>query len=132
MPALFRARITSIASSYASLQVLRLPLVLLAHILGLGSQGVFPAAFAVLDPAFDFRRSQIELAAGDGHRRLALDDIKDQRRLTPGSPALESLLPSFRSSASLSGRATPEQEISGSPHRRLVASGRPFQAPLLL
>lgn len=47
------------------LQVLQLPLVLLAHFPGPGSQGIFHAALAVLDPVFDLRgvRSNCQLPA---------------------------------------------------------------------
>lgn len=67
------------------LQALQLPLV----VFRLGPQHVLRAALAVFGPAPNFRWSQIELVAGRGHRRLALDDLKDQRRLAPGGPALD-------------------------------------------
>jgi len=74
------------------MQILDLSLKLLAHILRLCPQGVRHAARAVLDPAFDLGRRQVELAAGSGHRRLALDHLEGQHRLAQGGPALEVFL----------------------------------------
>ena len=59
------------------LQVLELALVLLAHVLGLGPQGVLHTALAIFDPALDLGRRQVELTAGRSHGGLALDDLKD-------------------------------------------------------
>lgn len=70
-------------------QVLQLSLVLLTHIFRLGAQRVLQAALAVLDPALDLGRGQVELPTGRSHRRLALDDLKGQRRLAPGGSALD-------------------------------------------
>ncbi|HDX0802907.1 hypothetical protein [Stenotrophomonas maltophilia] len=59
---------------------------LLAHALGLGLQDVFQASLAILSAAFDPSWGDVELTAESGNRRLSLDDLKDQRRLTPGGP----------------------------------------------
>lgn len=99
------------------LQVLQLALVLLANVLGLGSPAVLYSPLAVLDPPLDLGRGQVELAAGSSRRRLALDNLKDQRRLALGDPA-----PSPRSLVSLPWKATSEQEINGA-LRSLICSG---------
>ena len=83
-------------------------------VLRLGTRGILHAALAVLDPAFDLRRGPIELPAGCGHCRLALDDLKDQRRLAPGGPALDPFFHHFAHQCLLRTKVTPEQEISGS------------------
>nr|WP_206416660.1 hypothetical protein [Xanthomonas axonopodis] len=60
-----------------------------AAVFGLGPQRVLQAALTFLDPAFDFIGRQVELPAGQRHRRLPLDDLQHQRRLAPGRPALD-------------------------------------------
>ena len=71
------------------------------------------------------------LPAGGGDRRLALDDLKDQRRLAPGGPALDLFFHHFAHRCLLWRVVTLEQVFSGSlhpcaaknPHRR-PACGR--------
>lgn len=89
MPASFWGADLQHCLAVGFLQALQLPLVLLAHILGLGSQRVFHTMLAILHPAFDLRRCQLELPTGSGPRRLSLDDLKDQHRLSPAGPALD-------------------------------------------
>lgn len=71
------------------LQILHLPLVLLTNVLGLCPQDVLHASLDILNPAFDLGRDQVELGAGRSNRRLALDDLKNQRRPTPRGPTLD-------------------------------------------
>ena len=55
-------------------------------------------------------------AAGSGYRRLALDDLKDQRRLAPGGPTLDLFFHHYAHRCLLWWVVTPEQVFSGSLH----------------
>src|SRR5690606_27955296 len=95
------------------LEVLELTLVLFAYVLGLRPQGVLHPPLAVHDPALDLRRRQVELPAGLGHCRLALDDFQNQRRLPPCRPTLDLFFHHLAHRA-LREKVAPEQEITGS------------------
>lgn len=68
------------------------------HVLMRGPQGALNRTLPVINPALDLNRRQINLPTCSCHRRVGLDDLKEQRRLAPGDPLLDHSRPT-RSSA---------------------------------
>jgi hypothetical protein len=70
------------------LKILQLPLILFADIFWLGAERVLHPRFTLIDPFLDLRGCQIIRPCRLGNRRLALNNLKDQRALPPRRPSL--------------------------------------------